>query len=351
MVRFTDIIKDKDDKAPKPPKNKQKEKEGGFRVSDSGIFKSPDKKDAPEMATKKKTANIEVVTYYERFIERAQDIQQRVKNDQGISPSPILADLHAVIDKNLIDQLYEYAMSARGDYDEMLIHTVDVTFTALKIGKGINYDIKTLLRLGLATFLENVGMYKIPERILKSTRKLSEEEIRLIKKHPEISYEILSQLGERYKWLADVVLKTHERYDGSGYPSGLKGDEIPELASIIGLVDTYIAMIKNRPYREKFIQTDAIKSIVEASKGRFSPRILKIFLDQISFFPVGSYIKLNNGSIGRVISTEKNQPLRPTIELLYDGSGKKLANPQTIQLSDNPLLFIDSSVNADSLQS
>ncbi len=334
---------------PEPEPIESKDKVNGFRLSDSQILKMPVKESMPETVTKKKIINADVVTYYERFIERARDIQQRVKSDLGISPSPILSDLHAVIDKDLVDELYEYAMSAKTDHEEMLVHTADVIFTALKIGKGINYDIKRLLRLGLAAFLENVGMYKIPDKILNSTKKLSAEEILIIKKHPESSYEILSQLGERYKWVADAALKTHERADGSGYPYGLKGDEIPELAYILGLVDTYIAMIKNRPYREKFIQTDAIKSIVEASKGRFPSRILKIFLDQISIFPVGSYIKLNNGSIGRVISTNKNKPLRPTIKLLFDGKGKKLENPQTVRLSDNPLLFIDSSVNADNI--
>jgi HD-GYP domain-containing protein (c-di-GMP phosphodiesterase class II) len=213
----------------------------------------------------------------------------------------------------------------------------------------MNYDIKMLLRLGLAAFLKNVGMYKIPESILKTEGKLGEEEINLIRRHPVFSHEILSRLGEKYKWLADVALQVHERLDGSGYPSGLKGKDILEMASIIGLVDTYVAMIRNRPYREKFIQTDAIKSIAEEGKGLFPSRILKIFLDQISLFPVNSYIKLNNGAIGRVISTDKNQPLRPTIELLCDGSGNKLPEPQYLRLSDNPLLYITSNTGVNEL--
>jgi hypothetical protein len=106
-------------------------------------------------------------------------------------------------------------------------------------------------------------------------------------------------------------------------------------------------MIKNRPYRDKFIQTNAIKSIIEASRGKFPGRILKIFLNQISLFPINSYVKLNNGSVGRVVSTNKDKPLRPTIELLYDGKGNQLTSKQIIRLADNPLLYIDSSVNSD----
>ena len=359
MVRFSDIIKLKSGKdsevkpsvkkdSPTEPPDK-KVKEDHFRLSDTQAFRISPKEPLGQDLPKQDNTGLEVITYYEKFIERALDIRNRVKMDQGISPSPILSDLHYIIDNDLINELYEYAMSAKEDYEDMLIHTIDVTFTALKIGKGMNYDIKSLLRLGLAAFLENVGMYKIPDSILKSKGKLRKEDIELIKRHPEMSYEILSWMGERYGWIADVALQVHERSDGSGYPSGLKGGEILELASILGLVDSYMAMIKNRPYREKFIQTDAVKSIVETSKGLFPSKIVKIFLNQISLFPVNSYIKLNNGSIGRVISTDKNQPLRPTIELLFDGSGNRLEEKQVIRLSENPLLFIDSSINADTL--
>lgn len=350
MVRFSEIIKVKGKKTSNKVMGEIKGREDKFRLSDSQVFKAREKAPAvKDEKPEKKNNKIEVTAYYDIFIERAQDIRKRIQADMGISPSPVLSDLHAIIDKDLIDDLYEYAISTGDEHDGMLIHTVDVTFTALKVGKGMDYDVKKLLRLGLAAFLENVGMYKIPNNILETTRKLSEDEIRIIKSHPEKSHEILLSLGERYGWLAETALKIHERADGSGYPSGLKHDDIPELASVIGLVDTYIAMIKNRPYRDKFIQTDAIKSIIEASKGKFPSRIIKIFLNQITLFPVNSYIRLNNGSIGRVVATSKDKPLRPTIELLYDGSGKQLSSRQVIQLADNPLLYIDSSINADKI--
>jgi HD-GYP domain-containing protein (c-di-GMP phosphodiesterase class II) len=349
MVRFSDIINIKDKKKAKVMPEEQYSREDKFRLSDSQVFQHVDKEQEPVETSSESKTSLEIVTYYEKFIERAMDVRERVKGDKGISPSPILSDLHYIIEKDLIDKLYEYAMSAQEDYEDMVIHTIDVTFTALKIGKGMDYDIRMLLRLGLAAFLENVGMYKIPDSILKSTGELGEEEVKIIKKHPEISYEILGQMGKRYQWLADVAHQIHERSDGSGYPLGLKDDKILELASIIGLVDTYSAMIKNRPYRKKFIQTDAIKSIVRLSKGQFPSRIVKVFINQISLFPVNSYIKLNNRSIGKVISTDKNQPLRPTIELLYDGSGNKLGKPQVIRLSDNPLLYIDGNAKLDDL--
>jgi HD-GYP domain-containing protein (c-di-GMP phosphodiesterase class II) len=141
----------------------------------------------------------------------------------------------------------------------------------------------------------------------------------------------------------------HERSDGSGYPKGLEGSEISEFAAIIGLVDLYIALIGKRPHREKFMQTEAIKMILKETKGLFPSKILKTFLNQISLFPINAYVRLNNKSIGRVLSTEKNQPLRPTIELLYDGLGNKLERREIIRLMDSPLLYITDSLKDSEL--
>jgi len=147
-------------------------------------------------------------------------------------------------------------------------------------------------------------------------------------------------MGKRYRWLADVVLQVHERSDGSGYPRGLKGGEISELASIIGLLDTYVAMIKQRPYRDKFLQSYAVKFLINEAKGLFPGKVLKVFLDQISLFPVHTHVRLNNKSIGLVLSTNKSQPMRPVIQLLYDSQGHKIEKKEIIRLSDNPLLYI-----------
>lgn len=340
MVRFSDIINIRDNK-------KKKEKPAPDKIvhakklwlSDTQMYRIEKERGSPDSFLSE-NANLEVITYYEKFLERAIEIRDRVKKDRGISPSPILSDLHYIIDNHLINDLYIYAMSAPDNDEEMLVHTADVTFASLQVGEGMRFDTKQLLELGLAGFLENVGMYKISDSILKKAGKLDEREIGILRRHPGISSQILSRMGSRYGWLADVALQIHERADGSGYPRGLKGEDISELASIIGLIDIYVALIKKRPYRDKLVQTDAIKFIIKEAKGLFPAKILKAFLNQISLFPVNTYVKLNNKSTGRVIATDKNQPLRPVIELLYDGQGRKLAKKEVIRLDENPLLYI-----------
>jgi HD-GYP domain-containing protein (c-di-GMP phosphodiesterase class II) len=287
----------------------------------------------------------EVITYYEKFVQRVMDNRDRVRKDQGISPSPILSDLHYILNQDLVEELYEYAMFCPGDYEGILIHDVRVTFVSLIVGKGLGYDLRMLLKLGLAGLLENVGMHKIPEDVLQKQGRLNDEEIAMIRDHPKKSYEILAEMGEKYNWLAEVALQVHERADGSGYPYGLKRDQIYELSFIIGLSDVYVAMITDRAYRERFVQTEAVKYVVDGCKGKFPAKVRKVFLNQISLFPVNTYVKLNNSFIGRVHRTHKNQPLRPTIELVYDSSGHKMVKRELIQLSENPLLYITESLH------
>ena len=210
MVRFSDIIKARDKKSLENGSQEEANQEDTFRLSDSLVLKKQEDEQVPIDPPSHNITGREAAAHYKKLINRAQEVRERVKGDKGISPSPILSDLHYIIDRDMVDSLYDYAMSSQVGYDDMIIHTLDVTFTCLKVGKGMKYDIKMLLRLGLAAFLENVGMYRIPDRVLKARGKLGEREINLIKNHPKMSHDILSRMGQRYKWLAEVALQVHE---------------------------------------------------------------------------------------------------------------------------------------------
>ena len=334
MVRFSDIKGIKGRGIGRGNTSFSKGEEDRAWLSDSPI------REEPADSVLAEQGHAEVASYYEKFVRAAMEVKDKVSSGEGISLSPILADLHDVLGRDLAERLYAHAMSAPDDYEEVFIHSVEVTFASLLVGKGLGYDTKRLLELGLAAFLENVGMYTIPGVLLQKQTKLDESEVNRIRQHPEMSYQILSHMGEKYRWLAEVAAQVHERADGTGYPKGLKGGEITELASIIGLVDTYVAMIRKRPYREKFLEADAVKFILKEAKPQFPARVLKAFLNQISLFPLNTYVRLNNKSVGRVVATERNQPLRPTVELTYDGMGNKLEKKEIIRLADNPLLYV-----------
>jgi HD-GYP domain-containing protein (c-di-GMP phosphodiesterase class II) len=298
---------------------------------------SPGSKDDP--------IELKIRSYYDSLLEEAAGIRDRVKNEQDLGDLPALDGLRYAIKEDLVDPFHNYAMSTHGNQIDLPEHTVKVACVSLKIAKGLKYDPKKLLELGVASFLENVGMYTIPDQIIQKSEKLDPDEIATIREHPEKSYEIFSRVGTKYQWLAELSLQTHERADGSGYPQGLRGVEISEFASIIGLADTYVALTSERPYRERYVPADAVKLILSEGKTLFSTRILRTFMNEISLYPVGTYVKLNNGSLGQVISAEKNQPLRPHVKVLHDFRGNKKEERTVIRLMEQPLLYIKESLS------
>lgn len=333
MIRFSKIIGD----SPESDLKKKDKKKEEISLRKTGIL-TKDK-------VGEKDAVKEAKAYCQKLFTLAEKVQSWVQKDEVIDISLITPVLTSIIENRLIEPLYYYIVFEGDKGDKGLTHAIGLTIFSLKIGIAMEYDNERLLNLAMVAFLHDIGMYKISSEILNKEGRLSEEELKEIQRHPEIGAEILSGLGEEYKWLAPISLQVHERADGSGYPRGLKDEEIHEYAYIVGLVDTYSAMIKDRPYRDRIEKNKAMRSIIVSSKGRFPVKILKVFLNEISFFPINSFVKLNDYSVGRVITTNPAFPLKPTVEILYDSMGNRLKGTRIVDLSKDPLLYITGSVD------
>ncbi len=131
--------------------------------------------------------------------------------------------------------------------------------------------------LKIATMLHDVGIFSIPFQVIQKPAPLTEEEWKLVKSHPELGVSLLSNLL-KIKDVLPAILHHHERYDGTGYPAGLKGESIPLLARIITVVDAYFAMTSISPYRRKFSQDEAIEELMGHSGTQFDPLIVSAFI-------------------------------------------------------------------------
>ncbi|MBW2340264.1 MAG: HD domain-containing protein [Deltaproteobacteria bacterium] len=336
MIRFSKIIEKNSKEGPKKKATKKE-----IRLRKTPIFD----KDEPgeEKITLRDTSND--TGHYKKLSKLADQVQIWAQNDDVIAISGITSVLRPIIEKNLIDDLYHYLTFQAGEQALLAAHSIKVTLVSLKIGAGMGYDSSGLADLATIAFLHDVGMYQISQGILNKRDTLSDKEFKEVQRHPEISADILSRSNGEYIWLADVALQVHERADGSGYPFGLKQDQIHDYASIIGLADMYSAMISDRPYRERIEQNRAVRDIIDSAQEAFPTKVVKAFLNQISFFPLGSYVKLNDRSVARVTSTHPGFPLKPTIEIIYDSLGSKLQKPRTVDLSQQILLYITGSID------
>jgi diguanylate cyclase len=159
-------------------------------------------------------------------------------------------------------------------------HSKRVSELCVKIGKEMNLSEQQISELKTAGLLHDIGKIVLLDSVLDKKDKLEYCEWDEIKRHPEIGYRILSSVSYMSQ-IAKDVLSHHERWDGKGYPNGLKGEAIPVMARIIAVADAYDAMTNERPYRKTLSDEAAAKEIINNSGKQFDPNIAKIFLDGI----------------------------------------------------------------------
>jgi HD-GYP domain-containing protein (c-di-GMP phosphodiesterase class II) len=132
----------------------------------------------------------------------------------------------------------------------------------------------------IAGLLHDIGKIILPARLLNKAEKLTDEEFDIIKTHAETSYQILKSVDE-YVTIAGFVLHHHEHWDGTGYPAGLKGEEIPIQSRIIAVADAFEAMTAKRPYQKTRTVEEAKKELLRCSGTQFDPAVVKVFLESV----------------------------------------------------------------------
>jgi HD-GYP domain-containing protein (c-di-GMP phosphodiesterase class II) len=229
-------------------------------------------------------------------------------------------------------------------------HPVNVAFFAIKMAAHLGFQKSIQVEIGMAGLLHDVGMAVVPDNILYKQGRLDNAEMKIFRQRPNFSSKILRTLGSEFAYLAECAAQVYERIDGSGYPRGLKADEMHEYAQIIGLLDMYESLIHSRPQRAKRTPFAAVKEIINTSKNHFKKEYLKALLSVFTAFPIHSYVRLNSDAIGRVIETYSDQPLRPKIQIIYDSQKRKVLTEKIVALPEDPLLHIVDSITENEIR-
>ncbi|WP_051251897.1 HD-GYP domain-containing protein [Psychrilyobacter atlanticus] len=159
-------------------------------------------------------------------------------------------------------------------------HSESVASYSVQIGKSLNLDEKQLDDLYWAAVMHDIGKIIIPSEILNKKDKLSDSEYKIIKEHSQIGYEIVSQ-SDSLKEISEYILYHHERWDGKGYPKGLKENEIPLLSQIISVADSWHAMTSQRVYKKQLTKEEAIDELLKNRGTQFSPVVVDVFIKLI----------------------------------------------------------------------
>jgi putative nucleotidyltransferase with HDIG domain len=219
-------------------------------------------------------------------------------------------------------------------------HSVNVSIMAMAIGMEMGLTSKQLLDLGVGTLLHDVGKLSLPQEILNKPGRLTPEEFNVIKQHPMLGYEILRQQDDISLLSSHVALQHHEKIDGTGYPRGLKGDEIHLYARITAVADVYEALTANRVYRKGQLPHLALELLLGSCGTHFQTDIVQKFLKTIAIYPLGMTVALSSGEEGVVTAVHSNHPQRPTVRILRDARGENLSQPYELNLMEHLTLMI-----------
>lgn len=237
--------------------------------------------------------------------------------------------------KNLLINFIEI----RALNDHTFSHSVNVAVLAIITGIALGLDYEKLKNLALGALFHDIGKTLIPENILLKNDPLTPAEEEVWRTHPKLGFDILRKLSDFNLSSAHVALQHHERYDGTGFPRGLKGKEISKLARVVSVCELYDRMTSYRIGQPRCQPFQAIELLIINSGRFFDADIVKAFLGIIATFPIGIKVALNTGDRGIVVESHKEYPTRPIVRILYN-QGIKLNPPYDINLVDNPEICV-----------
>lgn len=221
------------------------------------------------------------------------------------------------------------------NYDQYTAeHSLRVSILAMVFGRHLGMDKAQLQLLGTGGLLHDVGKMKIPLEILNKPGELTQAEATIMEDHVPLGVKILEECGTGV--IADpameVVRGHHERYDGTGYKYGLKGDTIGQFGLIGGIVDFYDAVTSDRCYRKGIAAHVMLREMYKLRGQSFDPTLVEQFIQCIGVYPIGSVVELNTGDVGVVTNINRERRLKPKIRLILKPDNKPYTTTKIIDL-------------------
>ena len=208
----------------------------------------------------------------DKAIQEAEDMMYKNKLNESKSSKSLIM-------KTLLETLSEKSFETKEHIERMGI-------IGRKIGERLSFSPSELSRLETLTMLHDIGKINLDSHILLKEIALTGKEWEEIKKHPEVGYRI-TRTAEEFAYVAEEILAHHERWDGKGYPRGLRGEDIPYLARLLNIIDSYDVMSNGRPYKEKMTLEEIIEEIEKCSGKQFDPELAEVF---IAFLKEGALV-------------------------------------------------------------
>ena len=212
-------------------------------------------------------------------------------------------------------------------------HSVSVAALSVTFGRALALPRDVIKELALGGLLHDVGKALVPPAILNKPDKLSDAEFAVMRGHAQRGAELLAKTKGVSQIAFEAAAQHHERYDGTGYPKGLKGDEISLYGQMTAIVDVYDAITSLRVYHKGMPPTEALRKMFEWSKFHFDPKLVQAFIKGVGIYPAGSLVRLESGRMGIVREVVADKLLQPIVKVFYHADSNCYVDPEILDLS------------------
>ncbi len=227
-----------------------------------------------------------------------------------------------------------WLQSMRGKDEYIFSRSVACSVWAVIFGRHLGLDRATLTHLAIGAMLLDLGKVDLPDELLTRNGPLDYDEMELVRKHVSNGVKMLEHSGGFDPAVIEMVRTHHERYNGTGYPHGLQGTEIPPLGKIAGILDTFVAMTSQRPYADAMASYDVMRHLHELADVEFQAELVEQFVQAVGMFPTGSLVELSTGEVAIVTGQNRVRRLRPQVMVLLDSSKQLLDSFRKIDLRE-----------------
>jgi HD-GYP domain-containing protein (c-di-GMP phosphodiesterase class II) len=217
--------------------------------------------------------------------------------------------------------------------DYTYMHSVAVCAMMVGLAKQLGLDEEQTRLAGMAGLMHDLGKALMPMDVLNKPGKLTEAEFSIIKTHPVEGHRMLLTGRDVSPLVLDVCLHHHEKTDGSGYPKGLKADEISLFAKMGAVCDVYDAITSNRPYKSGWDPAESLRKMAEWSSGHFDGKVFQAFVKSLGIYPIGSLVKLTSGRLGVVVEQTGKSLTTPSVKVFFSTKSNMRIVPEVIDLS------------------
>ncbi|MES2772276.1 MAG: HD-GYP domain-containing protein [Pseudomonadota bacterium] len=284
-----------------------------------------------------KVATAEEFTRAARIISRSKQAVTLMFNEARLGKAvdteaaqKLVSDISSSVMRNHSALISLARLKSIDDYTYM--HSVAVCALMVALAKQLNLDEQQTQSVGLAGLLHDLGKSFIPLAILNKPGKLTVEEFKIIKTHPEAGFQLLEKTPNSDPVALDVLLHHHEKIDGSGYPKGLKAEDISLFAKMGAICDVYDAVTSDRPYKAGWDPSSALRQMAEWP-GHFDPQVFQAFVKSLGVYPIGSLVSLKSGRIGVVIDQTSKSLLMPRVKVFFSKKLDARIPPEIVDLS------------------